>query len=646
MAAPPSTMAEPDIYYADETYTSQGPVTEEVFLAAWQAKKVHGWPDKSLVWWTDLEGGWVPLQGSVARQRFGSRFAVESPVQPPREHTSDAAPTPKRLKTAAQSQPLSGQTSPIATAGVIDLSDDRADVASAPPNPHSGTAKPASAECIDLASDDEDETSKTPLHHPNDRARDPRVRPHEQPQPQPQPQHHEHGDDDDSQQPQVQQPQQQLRPQVAGSGWSGASSFAPVQSRDRSSSYQLTPREESGAAVSQPLRTKRASSSSESLWQCQCNVFGIDRHMIPAEWSQVANDIPRGLFYWLQKSLTSTAGKIVEISDLRRDKADYACTLTMSNKKAMLNAISKHALVPNSAAASGANGGPCLRIVNVQPKRRDMADQYSVGRGGGGGRDPRGAFESNGGWGGRGGEGGGAGAGGRDSGGGYGGQYGSGNSNGGGYHSVGSGRGGSYGRGFPQQQQQQQQHQQQQPPYGFHAPDEPHTRSGGAGGGSGSSSGWGGGGGGTGPGGPSQNGYSSSSGWGGGGGGHVVQNGNSNGNSWGGQRPPMSHGDQGAIAPGPGPGGRGAGSVVPAWVTAKNSSHGSHAGGGWGGSQQQPQQQQPQPAYCTVCGGGGVAGCPHRRDCEIIQQSIANGSARCYLCGGSSHDMNACPAVR
>jgi hypothetical protein len=108
----------------------------------------------------------------------------------------------------------------------------------------------------------------------------------------------------------------------------------------------------------------------------------------------------------------------------------------------------------------------------------------------------------------------------------------------------------------------------------------------------------------------------------------------------------MSHGDQGAIAPGPGPGGRGAGSVVPAWVTAKNSSHGSHAGGGWGGSQQQPQQQQPQPAYCTVCGGGGVAGCPHRRDCEIIQQSIANGSARCYLCGGSSHDMNACPAVR
>ena len=52
-------------------------VTEAQFLAAWHAREVQGWPDQSLVWWTNSDGGCVPLNDDcVSRQRFGDRIPV------------------------------------------------------------------------------------------------------------------------------------------------------------------------------------------------------------------------------------------------------------------------------------------------------------------------------------------------------------------------------------------------------------------------------------------------------------------------------------------------------------------------------------------------------------------------------------------
>ena len=65
-------VVEPDVIYMDEQYRAQGPVTEAQFFTAWHAQKVQGWPDRSLVWWTNLDGGWVRLHDdNASRQRFG-----------------------------------------------------------------------------------------------------------------------------------------------------------------------------------------------------------------------------------------------------------------------------------------------------------------------------------------------------------------------------------------------------------------------------------------------------------------------------------------------------------------------------------------------------------------------------------------------
>ena len=68
-------VVKPDVFYMDERYRPQGPVTEAQFFTAWHAQKVQGWPDQSLVWWTHLDGGWVTLHDdNASRQRFGDRI--------------------------------------------------------------------------------------------------------------------------------------------------------------------------------------------------------------------------------------------------------------------------------------------------------------------------------------------------------------------------------------------------------------------------------------------------------------------------------------------------------------------------------------------------------------------------------------------
>ena len=68
-------VVKPDVFYMDERYRPQGPVTEAQFFTAWHEQKTQGWPDQSLVWWTNLDGGWVPLHDeNASRQRFGDRI--------------------------------------------------------------------------------------------------------------------------------------------------------------------------------------------------------------------------------------------------------------------------------------------------------------------------------------------------------------------------------------------------------------------------------------------------------------------------------------------------------------------------------------------------------------------------------------------
>ncbi len=346
-AAVEEEQEEADIYYADDSYTSKGPVTEEEFFAAWQAKKVHGWPDSALVWWTELEGAWVPLNGDTARKRFGTRFAA-TPAKQSRKDELDAGPAPKRLKDGAATKDSdcpSGHVTAVrpVDSRVIDLSEDSGREVVVPGRQQTGLSQQtvATTPCIDLASDDEDDASIPPQPTVN-RSRDTRA---------------QHGREA---QPTEQGATQQPRARSTGSGWSGSPSNSSAQPMDRERAVPRTDIVAPAAASSAP------SNSNGSLWSRQCKVNRIAPEMVPITWTE-GDDPPQELVDWLKK-LLKRAGDIVEVTELRKDRSrgglKYSCKLTMITKKAMLTAISLSNL-PDQCEAHGKQSSSFLHISNV-----------------------------------------------------------------------------------------------------------------------------------------------------------------------------------------------------------------------------------------------------------------------------------------
>lgn len=278
-----------------------------------------------------MDGGWVPLNGTVARKRFGTRFTTSSATHP-REEESDG-PAPKRLKQGAAEKDCDRPSGQISrpSKGVIDLSKDHAHEPAAPGRQRPGPSRQP-AVTIDLASDEEDDGSPPqPSVNPS---RDPRLQlEHQRARP--------------TRRETLQHPQ--LHSSRSGSPVSSSA----VPTRDIGGSTSGGPRTLHGAS----------SDSDGPLWSRQCTVNRIAPDMVPATWT-VRDDPPQELVHWLRTLLTR-AGQVVEVSGLRRDKGGkYSCKLTMGTKKAMLHAISLNNL-PDRCEAHGKPSGDFLHIANV-----------------------------------------------------------------------------------------------------------------------------------------------------------------------------------------------------------------------------------------------------------------------------------------
>lgn len=289
-----------------------------------------------------MDGGWVPLDGTVATKRFGARFATSS-VTHPREEESEG-PAPKRLKpvTAEKDCDRPSRQTSRPSRGVIDLSEDRAPEPAAPGRQRIGPSRQA-AVTIDLASEEEVDGSPQPSVCP---ARDPRL-----------------------------QLEQRARPTgretLQHSQLHSSRSASPV-----CSSAVQTP-DIGGSATGGPRTLEGDSSDSNGpLWSRQCTVNRIAPEMVPATWT-VRDDPPQELVHWL-RALLERAGQVMEVTGLRRDKGGkYSCKLTMDTKKAMLHAISLNNL-PDRCEAHGKPSGDFLHIANV-PRPPTSGGGHSYG---------------------------------------------------------------------------------------------------------------------------------------------------------------------------------------------------------------------------------------------------------------------------